>query len=118
MNGPPKKLERKHRILGYFTQLEKFRINLALKQYHISSYSEFIRQASFFYIRFLELLKNEDLDHSSINVTSLNKNRSKKLKTLKISPGAVKLNEQNKEEIMKLVINEMKERFAAGSLFE
>lgn len=118
MNGPPKKLERKHRILGYFTQLEKFRINLALKQHNISSYSEFIRQASFFYIRFLELLKNEALDLSNINVTSPDKKSSIKSNNQNKTPGAVKLNEQNKKQIMKMVINEMKQRFAGGSLFE
>ncbi|MBD3211921.1 MAG: hypothetical protein GF311_04860 [Candidatus Lokiarchaeota archaeon] len=118
MSGPPNKLKRKHRILGYFTQLEKYRINLALKQYNISSYSEFLRQAAFFYIRFLELLKNEELDRSSINVTSPAKNRSVNSNIPKTSPGEVKLNEQNKMEIMKLVINEMKERFSNGSLFE
>lgn len=33
------------------------------------------------------------------------------------SPGDLKLNEQNKKQIMKMVINEMKQRFESGSLF-
>jgi len=105
MSGPPEKLKRKYRILGYFTEVEKFRINLAIKQHKIGSYSEFIRQSSFFYIRFLDLLKNKDLDMNSDKLTSLQQN-----------------NEQNSKDgemkdLMKLVINELKDRFESGTLF-
>jgi hypothetical protein len=48
--GIPKRLAKKHKLICYVDQLEKFQIALEMKKRNISSYSQFLRLSSFFFI--------------------------------------------------------------------
>ena len=46
----PKKLAKKHRLICYVDQLEKFQIKLEMMRRNIPTYSRFLRISTFFYI--------------------------------------------------------------------
>lgn len=50
--GPPKKLKRKHKIVSYFDQLEKFDLERFIRENNVASISALIRTSIFFYRRF------------------------------------------------------------------
>jgi len=52
MKGPPKKLKKKHKIVSYFDQLEKFDLEKFIRENNVASISELIRTSIHFYRRF------------------------------------------------------------------
>ena len=102
--GPPKKLKRKHKIVSYFTQLEKFDLEKFIEKNNVSSISELIRTSIHFYRRFWDqgftiVSKNEVSRDKTWDAWSQQKSRKEITEKLEISG-------------MGTVINDLKVRFA------
>ncbi len=103
MKGPPKKLKRKHKIVSYFTQLEKFDLETFIEENNVASTSELIRTSIFFYRRFWDqgftiVSKNEVSRDKTWDSWGQQKSRKEITEKLEISG-------------MGLVVNELKEKF-------
>jgi enolase len=106
MNGPPKKLKRKHKIVSYFTQHEKFDLEKFIKENNVSSTSELIRTSINFYRRFWDqgftiISKKEAIRNKTWDGWEQQKSRKEIGEKLQISG-------------MGLVVNELKNRFKAN----
>ena len=90
----PKKLLKKHKLICYVDQLEKFQIALEMKRRNITSYSQFLRMGSFFLINNINMGYNDSPWNDW-------KQEKEHLKIIGI--------DQNKINDYKAVINEIKE---------
>ena len=105
MNGPPKKLKRKHKIVSYFDQMEKFDLEKFIKENNISTTSELIRTSINFYRRFWDqgftiVSKKEISRNKTWDGWEQQKSRKEITEKLQISG-------------MGLVVNELKAKFRA-----
>jgi hypothetical protein len=93
----PKKLAKRHRLICYVDQIEKFQIALEMKKRNISSFSQFLRLATFF------LINKIGFTQSTQNEWSDWKQEKQHLKTIGVD--IKKINDYKKviEEIKKVI---------------